>query len=184
MRRVDAKVVGPYAVALAASALFYFQALQIAPADGQLGADLWPKTILLLAMLTCVWEIVRSVTGSGRASDSTKTNHADQSAVARGNPAESRGDVPSYAPWVGIGLTIAYVTAFPWLGYALSTFLYMAAFVYFGNYRRPVVAFGVALVASLAFMFLFMRVVYVSLPIGVDPFARFSTLLMQAMGVK
>ena len=87
-------------------------------------------------------------------------------------------------PWVGIGITAAYVFAFPWIGYPLATFVYVAAFVYLGNYRRPLRAACVGIVASLGFMFLFMRIVYVSLPIGVEPFAQVSTLLMRAMGIK
>ncbi len=93
-------------------------------------------------------------------------------------------EVGPFVPWIGIVLTVAYVSALPWLGYFVATLLYVTAFVYFGNYRRASVAAGVGIVASAAFMFLFMRVVYVSLPIGVGPFAQVSTLLMRAMGVK
>lgn len=186
-RRLDLKVVGPYGVALIVCTIFYLQALEIAPAPGhQLGPAVWPKTILLFAMLTCIWEIGRSIINetrkSGTASAGT-ANDASHTASADSAYDDSTG-VKRYTPWLGIGLTVLYVAAFPWLGYPLATFLYVAAFVYFGNYRHPVAAMCIGLVSSLVFMFLFMRVVYVSLPIGVDPFSQVSTLLMHVMGIK
>jgi len=187
MKRLDVYVVGPYTVALVISCVLYYHALQIAPAaEGQLGADFWPKTILVLAMITCVWEIGRSLLSdpSNRSArqahdtaDAASTTHGD------GGP-HNVHELTPLTPWIGMGLTAAYGFAFPWIGYPLATWLYVTAFVYFGNYRRPFIAACVGVVASLGFMFLFMRIVYVSLPIGVEPFAQISTLLMHAMGVK
>ena len=185
-RRLDLKVVGPYGIAFVASAFFYFEALQIAPvADNQLGPAVWPKTILLLAMLTCIWEIGRSLIGHGPEGGAATTDeNNDPSLDASADAVHDSSGVSSYTPWLGIALTLAYVAAFPWLGYPTATFLYVSAFVFFGNYRRPLAAVGIAFVTSIAFMFLFMRVVYVSLPIGIEPFAQVSTLLMRVMGVK
>ena len=42
----------------------------------------------------------------------------------------------------------------------------------------------VRLYATLAFMFVFMRVVYLSLPIGAPPFSVVSLQLMQWMGIR
>jgi putative tricarboxylic transport membrane protein len=39
-------------------------------------------------------------------------------------------------------------------------------------------------VGALAFMFVFMKVVYLSLPIGRPPFAEVSLALMQLMGIR
>lgn len=185
-RRLDLKVVGPYGVAFVACAFFYFQALQIAPAaDNQLGPAVWPKTILLLAMLTCIWEIGRSLMHRVRKFETVTADEADDASTeGPAGTADDSAGVNSYTPWLGIGLTLAYVAAFPWLGYPLATFLYVSVFVFFGNYRRPLAALCIGLVASLAFMFLFMRIVYVSLPIGIEPFAQISTLLMHVMGIK
>ena len=62
--------------------------------------------------------------------------------------------------------------------------LYIAALTRTGRYRRwPVIA-AVAFGGALAFMFIFMRVVYLSLPIGRPPFASVSLLLMQLMGIR
>ena len=84
----------------------------------------------------------------------------------------------------GIALTIAYVALLSTLGFFLDTVLYIAALVRTGRYRRwPVIA-TVALAGALAFMFVFMRVVYLSLPIGAPPFSAVSLQLMQWMGIR
>ncbi len=172
----------PYVIVLAITLFLLYEAFQIRQvSEGQLGADFWPKAILVLAAITCVWEIVATLYTGGSARESPAG-----AALAASVPAEVEepDEVGRFTPWVGIALTVAYVLAFAKLGYFLATFLYASAFMYFGGYRRLPVALGTALVASSAFMFIFMKVVYVSLPIGVEPFARVSTFAMSLMGVR
>lgn len=186
MNRRDFIGIAPYAAILVTNVYLYFEALQIAPAgEGRLGADFWPKIILLLAMATCIWEIARRV--GVRVVRNHRHRHGrfdDASLIPREKPTEGAPEVGRFVPWIGIALTAAYVFTFPWLGYFLATLLYVTAFVYLGNYRRAWVAAAIGLVASLGFMFLFMRIVYVSLPIGIGPFGQLSALLMRAMGIK
>jgi putative tricarboxylic transport membrane protein len=183
MKRFDVVGVAPYAVILIISGCLYYQALQIPTAGpDRLGADIWPKTILLFAILTCLWEIVRKLWLANHGDPIDR--HAEAALVPQQKPVEEASEVGSFVPWIGIGLTTAYVFSFPWLGYFLATLLYVTTFVYFGNYRKLFAAACVGVAASLAFMFLFMRIVYVSLPIGIEPFASVSTSLMHVMGIK
>jgi putative tricarboxylic transport membrane protein len=188
MRRLDFIGIGPYVVVLLIASYLYYQAVQISPGgEGRLGPDFWPKTILVFAIVTCAWEIVRKVfvgAPPGGRPGPIEDSSGETSLIPQGKPLEDTSEVGPFVPWMGIGLTAAYVFSFPWLGYFIATFLYVTAFVFLGNYRRPLVAACVGIAASLAFMFLFMRVVYVSLPIGVEPFAQLSTLLMRVMGIK
>ena len=168
----------PYVIVLAITLYLLYEAFQIRPVgEGQLGADFWPKAILVLAIITCVWQIVVTLHSGSPAQESSAA------AVPADVPEEPAG-VGRFTPWVGIALTVSYVLVFAKLGYFLATFLYASAFMYFGSYRRLPVALCIALVASSAFMFIFMKVVYVSLPIGVEPFAHVSTLVMSLMGVR
>jgi putative tricarboxylic transport membrane protein len=183
MKRFDVAGIGPYAVVLLVSVVLFYETLGITPAgDGKLGADVWPKSVLILAMITCVWEILRRIRGrlahGARGRDDRSRRSRDAGGVDDAAPAAG------IAPWIGIGLTAAYVFAFPWLGYFLATLFYVIAFVYVGNFRRPFIAAAIGLAAAFGFMLLFMRIVYVSLPIGVEPFARLSTFLMGIMGIK
>jgi putative tricarboxylic transport membrane protein len=70
------------------------------------------------------------------------------------------------------------------LGFFLDTFIYMTAFMLIGRYRRIWIAVIVSLIGSLIFMYVFMKIVYVSLPIGSPPFSEVSILLMQWMGIR
>ena len=84
----------------------------------------------------------------------------------------------------GIALTVLYVTLLSTLGFFIDTVLYIAALIRAGRYRRWPVIIGVALAGALVFMFVFMRIVYLSLPIGEPPFASVSLLLMKLMGIR
>lgn len=145
--------------------------------DGQLGADIWPKTILLLAAGTCVWEVLRNLWTTDIAS------HVEPGpAVVDEHEPEDR--VPPWLPWVAIALTGVYVLLLQEIGYFLATFAFTAVFIYVGNYRRPLAALVTGAIAALAFVFIFMKVVYVALPLGHEPFARLSAFIMELMGIR
>lgn len=184
MRHSNVVGILPEVVILLISGFLYSAASTISSVGDGLGADFWPKVILAATVFTCLWEIFRKIsTGlrSNRGAMPAGDEHADVSASAS-NVHEP--DVGRWVPWTGIGLTVAYVACMPWLGYFLASSLFVTAFVYVGNYRRPLMAACVGIAASLCFLFLFMRVVYVSLPLGVEPFASVSTSLISVMGVK
>ena len=53
-----------------------------------------------------------------------------------------------------------------------------------GRYRRMGVVIGVSLAGTLLMLYFFMKVVYISLPIGTAPFSSVSLFLMQIMGIR
>jgi len=177
----------PYVIVLAIVSYLYFLAAKmdfVAP-GGRIGPDLWPKVILALAMVTCTYEIVKNLFFG-------KVDHDLEGVLA-----SVQKDVPIELPiaaqeekiyphllWIGIARTVAYAVLIDKLGFFLCTFLYLAAFMWIGRYRRSGVILVTSLVGSLAFMFMFMKIVYVSLPLGVDPFSQVSFLLMRLMGIK
>jgi putative tricarboxylic transport membrane protein len=83
----------------------------------------------------------------------------------------------------GIVLTIIYVVTISSLGFFLATITYLALFMVIGRYRNWTVIAISSLLGSLALVFIFMKVVYVSLPLGVEPFSAVSLLLLRVMGV-
>ena len=176
----------PYIVALVVSGVLFAFADRIpfeAP-GGRIGPDFWPKLILGLALATCALEIVRTLLFS----DDQHVAGVLESILDE-TPGES---VEPSAPEelyprlliAGVVLTIGYVVAIEWLGFFLCTFAYMAAFAWIGRYRRPVVVLVSSFVGSLAFMFMFMKVVYVSLPLGHGPFEQVTFFLMRLMGIR
>ena len=66
----------------------------------------------------------------------------------------------------------------------IRPFAWLAAFVAVGGYRRWAVIAACALGGSLAMVVVFMKVVYVSLPLGIGPFRLVSVGLLAALGVR
>jgi putative tricarboxylic transport membrane protein len=177
----------PYAIVLAIVSYLYFLATKmdfVAP-GGRIGPDFWPKVILALAMVACAYEIVKNLF-FGKADRELEGVLAS---VIKDVPMElpiAAAEEKTYPHllWIGIVMTVAYAALIDKLGFFLCTFIYLAAFMWIGRYRRIRVILITSLVGSLAFMFMFMKIVYVSLPLGVDPFSQLSFLLMRLMGIK
>jgi len=71
----------------------------------------------------------------------------------------------------------------PWLGFFVATALFLAVFPWIGGLRRPVLTSIVGLAGSFVLVVIFMRVAYISLPLGEGPFQALSLALLRAIGV-
>lgn len=178
----------PYAAVGGIAAWLFFEATRIdfQRRAGTLGPDAWPKLLLALLLVVCVYEIAR-VFFSRRYLEGTAGVLQDlvrQSAPAQGEaaPLEPPARLPLLA--AGVGLTVLYVWVIQRLGFALATAPYLFAFIALGGYRRWLVNAAVSGIGTVAMMFFFMKVVYVSLPIGAEPFAQVTIALMRLMGVR
>jgi putative tricarboxylic transport membrane protein len=174
--KVRLKPMLPYLALLAGAGFLYHDTVRFAALGrpGQLGPDFWPRAVLVLLMLVCAFEIVRIALASATAP-----------AAERAPAAHEEEQGPRY-PWLlaaGIGLTVLYVPGMQVLGFFVATVLYLAGFMLVGRYRRPGVIAASSLIGSLAFVFVFMKIVYVSLPLGMGPFLTVSTALMAMLGI-
>lgn len=167
----------PYAAVLAAAIWLYTVAghFQFARDPGRIGPDAWPKLVLVLMAGCALW-------GLGTALGSRRQEGAPAAEIAE-DALITPPEIHPWRVWVGIGLTFLYLLALPRLGFLLATALYAMVLIRLGQYRnwRRTIVIGVAL--ALGFFFVFMRIVYVALPIGEGPFARLSLAVMAAMGV-
>jgi putative tricarboxylic transport membrane protein len=170
---------------LAAAVVLTWKAMHFGftPRGDRPGPDVWPRAILALVVVTC---LVRIVALLRRPGDRDPVSLADvldnplQSVEAEQAPARR---YPLLLV-IGIALTIAYVALLGTLGFFCDTVLYIAAMARAGRYRRWPVIVAVAFAGALSFMFVFMRVVYLSLPLGVGPFETISLALMRLMGIR
>lgn len=176
----------PYFVVLAITGALFVMAHRIdfAAPGGRIGPDFWPKTILALATITCLWEIVKTLFW-----DTDEVAGVLESIIEEtpgdGGAVDSVPE-PHYPLLIlgGIALTVAYVLLIEEVGFFLCTFAYLAAFSWIGRYRRPFIVLSSSLIGSLAFMYMFMKVVYVSLPLGHGVFAQVTFFLMRVMGIR
>ena len=196
------RAVLPYVVVLVlAGALFHLaSSFTYARSGDRLGPEVWPRAILLLTIVTCAVRIVRLLwpgghtglrgdasAGEGEAArEAREIEHAGDALPAEASIEAAEPDVP-LSPLrllAGIVATVLYVLLLPVLGFALDTAVFIAAMCRIGNYRRWRVILPTAIVGSLSFMFVFQRIVYVSLPIGMPPFDALALALMRLMGIR
>lgn len=180
----------PYAIVGAAAGYLYYVAsnFQFHARTGTLGPDFWPEAILALTIAACGYEVVKIAVFGARAGEvgGVLEEIVEESAEKHADAGPVNAPVESH-PWlllVGMGATILYVLAVPLLGFFLTTTTYLAAFMVIGGYRRWGVIAAVSLIGTLLLLFIFMKLVYVSLPIGQEPFMQVTLFLMQVMGIR
>jgi putative tricarboxylic transport membrane protein len=180
-----ARDVVPYAVLLIAASYLFHRALGIKfDAGGHPGPAFWPEMALGFLILGCVVGIVKSIHQSWRERRRSWTGPAIFFSD-HDHPDPTEGSEPSKLyPWVAIALTTGYVGLLPQVGFFVASAVYAAALIYLGNYRRAWIAALVGLSASVAFMIVFMKIVYVSLPLGEGAFEHVSTFVMAALGIR
>jgi putative tricarboxylic transport membrane protein len=189
MTRANLKKVALYSIVLAAAAILYAVAgrFDFTPRPGRLGPAVWPRAILILTIIVCIYEIVRTILVRKEQEKVEGLLEIIQEQSAERLPEDIHEEPQgAYRHLLagGIGLTAGYVLLFNVLGFFLDTLLFMILFMLVGRYRKPGVVLVGALFGSLAFMYVFMKIVYVSLPIGHAPFSAVSLALMQLMGIR
>lgn len=171
--------VGPYLTVFAAGMFLYSAAdnIDMEQASGRIGPGAWPKLIILMMLATAGYGIVSRLVQFP----------AFEGAVGEteGEPEDifHQTEIYPFRVWTAIVCTVAYVAALPLLGFFISTIFVVFALMYLGSFRRLLPAAALSFAVALFFMFVFMRVVYVPLPLGVPPFDGLSYRLMALMGV-
>lgn len=187
LHRERLRRITPYVLVGAAGLFLLRTAIQIDYQQrvGTLGPDFWPKLILALLLVVCVCEILRILFA-----DSPDPAGGLLEEMVSNTDTVSTGDVPEPAPsrpgllLAGMAATLAYVALVATTGFALTTAIYLAAFLFIGGYRNHAINAALSIGGSLMLMFIFMKLVYVSLPIGSGPFATITIFLMQIMGIR
>lgn len=184
------KAAWPWAAMLVV-ALYLFEAaghFAYAHRPGELGPDVWPRAVLVLLIVVCGVQLVAGLLPLRRVESGADDGDETIAPIAvtedEGGAAEA--SAPRY-PWLlysGIALTILYVLGMGILGFFLATVLYLALFMLAGRYRRYGVIAATSTIGSLAFVYVFMKIVYVSLPLGTGPFQQLSVAVLAAMGVR
>ena len=169
--------------------LYYLDSnFQFRERPGTLGPDFWPQAILVLTIVVCLYEVSKIAVRGARTHDVVGVledmveESADQHAAAE--PAAAPVESHPVLLLLGIGVTLLYVAAVQKLGFFLATVTYLIIFMLIGGYRRWGVIAATSLIGTLLLLFIFMRLVYVSLPIGEQPFAQVTLLLMRLMGIR
>ncbi|HEX6004235.1 MAG TPA: tripartite tricarboxylate transporter TctB family protein [Burkholderiales bacterium] len=179
----------PYVLVGAAAGFLYYVAsnFEFHRRAGTLGPDFWPKAILILAIAVCIYEVIRIAFSArgGVEVGGVLEDMVEESAEAQADfGAVVFAERHPLLLVVGMAATLGYVALVQTLGFFLSTALYLAGFLTLGGYRRRGVLVATSVLGALVLMFIFMKLVYVSLPIGVAPFSEVTLLLMKLMAIR
>lgn len=180
----------PHAVMLVVAAALYAAAMRIESPPGRIGPDAWPKAVIVLMGILCLYELVKRLffdtrepprdAGEGVPEDLVP---ATTQAAAPPSPAASDEPLKRGVLLGGAVLIVAYVAGVSWLGFFVATLLFLCSFAWVGGFRRPGWVLLIGVGGSLLTLVLFMRVAYISLPLGEGPFRAFSLALLRLIGV-
>ncbi len=171
----------PYAAVMAVAAFLFVDSTAFAGLgrEGNLGPAFWPRAVLVLLMIVCALEMLR-VVFFYKPETAAPVPH---SAAPLPNADDEDGVRYPALLFAGIFITVLYVPAIELLGFFLATIIYLAAFMWLGRYRRPVAIAITSVAGTIAFVYVFMKIVYVSLPLGEGPFRQLSAWVLAALGV-
>lgn len=183
----------PYMAVLAATAYFYHLAarFEFNVVPGRLGPDVWPKAILILLGLTCIYAIIRAAfvrEAHPPVPEAMATPHTPSGAmhVEAASEVATTAEGPSYPLLValGMGLFLAYPVAIQYVGFIVATFVLMVAFMYIGRWRNHLAIWLTGTIGTFVLFYVFRGVVYISLPQGVGPFKDFTNWLAATLGMR
>ncbi|MBN9604891.1 MAG: tripartite tricarboxylate transporter TctB family protein [Afipia felis] len=169
----------PYVAGLIVSGILYHYAQQIeyTPRQGDLGPDFWPKATIAVMALICLIEIGRRLLGMNQ-----ETHGIAETFEKEDEDAEV--EAPKYPHLLigGIVLVLVYAAVVTTVGFLLSTFIFLIAFMYLGGYRNHLAIWLTGTGITVGAALLFMRVAYVSLPRGAPPFDAFTDFIRHIIG--
>ncbi len=168
----------PYAMVFGVAAFLLYRAEHFdftAPVN-QVGPDSWPKLVLYMIMATSAFEGCRRLLSARRSRSAAPVIPMLESPFER-EPADMR------IVFTCVAASLVYLALFEIAGFFCDTIVFVLALIWIGGFRRFWTALAVSTVTTLLFMLIFLRVIYVALPIGIGPFQWLSTSLMRLLGV-
>ena len=153
-----------------------------------IGPDFWPKLIIGAMAALCIYEIGKRLIAWQDARRGGLTEGLDRPTEIEGAP-DAEAPVAPEAPVdhrklaAGLVLIAAFVFGVAYVGFFIATALFLASFAWVGGYRRALPVALASVLGAFVLLVIFMRVAYVSLPLGVGPFRSVSVLLLQLLGV-
>lgn len=163
-------------ILLAAAYLFYVAGnFEYQERPGQLGPQFWPRMAAVGLGAAVLVRIVQTIRDRNRPIVRVKSEFDEYQQT------EAELHWPSL--WLAIGLVVGYVTSTMFLGYMISTALFLGLFIWLGGQRKWYVTL-VAAGGGLLFSFMFVGVVYVSLPTGVGIFDTITVEVYKLLGIQ
>jgi putative tricarboxylic transport membrane protein len=169
----------PYVLIMGAAVGLYYVADHIAytAIPDQIGPDRWPKMIIGMLFFVCGFEIVRRLVAGDAARDVTSESEGLDASLAMPHTTQPGRVIGT------IVVTVVYLFMLDFCGFFSSTIVYSACLMWLGGLHKPAIFIPVAVGLSFLFTFIFMKLIFVALPIGQGPFEKVSLTVMNLVGV-
>ncbi len=137
-------------------------------ARGQLGPGFWPRMALIGLAGACAAKFVEEWRRARRAGV-IAAEAAEPAPIARAKLV------------AGIVSILLYALLAPWLGFALATAVFVAAFLVLCGMRALPAIVANVVIGTIGLLYLFVKVVYLPLPKGDGPFEALTLVLYRAL---
>ena len=167
----------PYLVVLVAAGFLWRVAdnFQHTPMPGQIGPDFWPKMMLGLMSVCCIYEIMRRLV-SKNTTNGLGADDFEAEAAALENIEDH--------PWLVIFAMVAsviYLVSLDYIGFFVATLIYVAVLEWLGGVRRALTFITTTIGMTIFFTFMFSTVIYVALPLGQGVFQAISLAVLKLL---
>ncbi len=166
----------PYVIAMALAVFFYILAgyFDVVSQPGSPGPDLWPRMVCVLLGVTSLIGMIGALFEGPAAATEGEIEIEEALSPPETNPE---------LVWIAMATVGLYVLVLPHLGFFVATIFLTMALLVIGGMRRwvwvPATGFGLTCV----FTFIFLRIVYVALPLGEGWFRVISLTIYKVIGV-
>jgi putative tricarboxylic transport membrane protein len=183
----------PHTVLLLMAGLLYYATslIDTSGAGGtRIGPDFWPKVIIGAMAALCIYEIgKRLIAGNTRDATGLIAGLDRAPLEIEGAPSIAEAPATTDTPLehrklaAGLALIASFVLGVAYVGFFVGTALFLGLFSWIGGYRRALPVALISVIGAFVLLVIFMRVAYISLPLGVGPFQQLSVLLLRLLGV-
>ena len=141
------------------------------------GPTAWPNVMLaLIAICAAIWMVEEFLAWR-------RPNQHDALTPGGAMPTE---EVEHYAypkAVIGLALILAYGVSLPIIGFTIATLLFIGIWCVVGGIRNPLVVLPVALIGTVALLWLFMGLALMPLSRGGGVFDQISIAILQMLGI-
>lgn len=143
--------------------------------EGEVGPTFWPTVMLWLTAICAAWWLAREVWTGLRAPEV----RAEEATIE----APPQDPYNHLLAWFGVGLVFVYGFAIQYLGFAIATLLFIAAWSLLGGVRRPLVIAPVAVLGTIVLLYVFVALAQMPLDRGQGPLQAATVGIYDALGI-
>ena len=170
----------PELVALGLCVVMWTTTSTFTSSVGGPGPAFYPRMLIGLFALTMVVRLIQQIREQRQGVEPVDT---DVGAVPEEGAELDASLIDSRRVWVAIVLAVAYALASMFVGWVIATFVFTIVFLVLAGKRNPLIVLPMALVLSLGFVYVFVKIVYISLPTGIGVFDLITMRLFEFLGI-